>query len=147
LKEQALIGLYNGCIAFPVHDSAGNVVGAHYAVKNGEDWFYSPNGTKVRPLVIGKLVAGDPTHIFESYWDAFAFMDKSGERSGVIITRGASNGALVAGLIHADAPVYAWKQNDQLKDGKRAGDEWLSDVVLHAGTKVRSPKIQRISKT
>src|SRR5207245_2728175 len=72
----------------------------------------------------------------ESQWDAFAFMDVSGERSGVIVTRGSENGKLVAGLIPAGATVYAWKQNDDLKNGKRAGDEWLRDVAEHAGAKV-----------
>src|SRR5439155_26154098 len=93
-----------------------------------------------RPLVIGELVAGKPVHVFGSQWDAFACMDVSGERSGIIITRGAQNGNLVAGLIPAEAIVYAWKQNDELKNGKRAGNEWLKDVAAHAGTKVLWPK-------
>ena len=82
----------------------------------------------------------DRAVVFESYWDAFAYMDKSGERSGIIITRGAENGKLVAGLIPTGATVYAWKQNDELKNGKRAGDEWLKGVAEHAGAKVLSPK-------
>jgi hypothetical protein len=139
LKENALIGKYKDCFAFPVHDRARNVVACHHRPKDGS-WRYYPQGAKVRPLIIGELVAGDTVHVFESYWDAFAFMDKSGERHGIIITRGASNGALVAGLIPAEALVYAWKQNDELKNGKRAGDEWLKEVVQHAGAKVRCPK-------
>jgi hypothetical protein len=67
-------------------------------------------------------------------------MDVSGKRSGIIITRGVGNGKLVTGLIPAGATVYAWKQNDELKKRKRAGDEWLKDVVQHAGTKVLCPK-------
>jgi len=139
LKENGFVGLYDGCIAFPVHDRAGNVVAIHYRLKDGS-WRYFPQGTEVRPLVIGELVAGKPVHVFESQWDAFAFMDVSGERSGIIITRGAQNGNLVAGLIPAEAIVYAWKQNDELKNGKRAGNEWLKDVAAHAGTKVLWPK-------
>jgi hypothetical protein len=90
--------------------------------------------------VIGELVAGDPVHASESYWDAFAFMDESGERNGVVITRGAGNGAIVAGVIPARATVYAWKQNDEVKNGKRAGDEWLKDLAAHACVKVLWPK-------
>jgi hypothetical protein len=38
LRDKGLVGLYNGCIAFPVHDGAGNVIGAHYRAKDGKDW-------------------------------------------------------------------------------------------------------------
>src|SRR5439155_6489727 len=91
LKESRLVGLYDGCIAFPVHDPAGNVVAAHYRLKDGS-WRYFPQGETVRPLVIGELTVGDTVYIFESQWDAFAFIDASGERHGIIVTRGASNG-------------------------------------------------------
>src|SRR5439155_14611156 len=127
LKQSGLVGLYDGCIAFPVHDRASNVVGTHYRLTDGS-WRYYPQGAKVRPLIIGELVAGDPVHNFESYFDAFSFMDISGERGGIIVTRGAGNGALVAGLIPPGSSVYAWKQNDELKNGKRPGDEWLKVV-------------------
>jgi CHC2 zinc finger len=140
LKENGLVGLYDGRISFPVHDRADNVVVAtHYRLKDGS-WRYFPQGTEVRPLVIGELVAGNPIHVFESQWDAFAFMDRTGTRNGIIITRGAGNGALVAGLGSAHTTYYAWKQNDELKNGKRAGNEWLKDVAAHAGTKVLWPK-------
>lgn len=135
LKESGLVGLYDRCIACPVHDHAGNVVAAHYRVEDGS-WRYFPQGVTVRPLVIGELIAGDPVHVFESYFDAFVFMDLSGERTGIIITRGAGNGSLVAGLIPAGTTVHAWKQNDELKNGRRAGDKWLNDVAAHAGPKV-----------
>jgi CHC2 zinc finger len=85
LKENRLVGLYNGCIAFPVHDRAGNVIAAHYRLKDGS-WRYFPQGVAVRPLVIGELASDDTVHVFESYWDAFAFMDVSGERHGIIVT-------------------------------------------------------------
>jgi AAA domain-containing protein len=138
LREKMLIGLHKGCIAFPIHDCARNVVAVHYRLPDGS-WRRYPHG-KTAPLIIGELVAGEPVHVFESPWDGFAFMDESGERDGIIITRGSQNGKLVAGLIPAGATLYAWKQNDQLKNGKRAGDEWLKDVAAHAGTKVLWPK-------
>jgi hypothetical protein len=55
-------------------------------------------------------------------------MDIAGERTGILITLGSGNGALVKGLIPKNSTVYAWKQNDELKDGKRAGEEWLKAV-------------------
>jgi len=86
LKENGFVGLYDGHVAFPVHDRAGNVVAIHYRQKDGS-WRYYPQGAKVRPLLIGELIRGDPIYPFESYWDAFAFTYVSGERSGIIITR------------------------------------------------------------
>jgi len=143
LKENGFIGNYRDGFAFPVHDPAGNVVACHYRAKDGKDWFYFPNGTRTRPFVVGKLQPGDVVHVFESYWDAFAFMDKSGERHGIIVTRGAQNGKLVAGLIPTGATVYAWKQNDEvnLQTGKQAGDEWLKDVRNKGGLNVLCPEI------
>ncbi|HEX9630594.1 MAG TPA: AAA family ATPase [Pyrinomonadaceae bacterium] len=139
LKSSALVGVFNGYIAFPIHDGTGKVVAGHYREKDG-DWKRYPIGFKTRPIIIGELLPGEPIHIFESQWDAFAFMDKSGERTGIIITLGSENGKLVARLIPAGTTVYAWKQNDELKNGKRAGDTWLKEVAAHAGTKVLWPK-------
>ena len=89
----------------------------------------------MRPLVIGELVAGDPVHVFESQWDAFAFMDKSGERSGIIISRGAGNGAIVGGLLPEGSTVYLWPQNDP------AGDKWEKDICANTKAVVKRAKI------
>jgi hypothetical protein len=140
LKENGLIGMHQDCFAFPLRDGAGNVVAIHYQLKNGR-WQRYPTGYITRPMVIGELLSDRSVHAFESQWDAFAFKDKSGERSGIVVTFGAQNGKLVAGVIPHGATVYAWKQNDELKNGKRAGDEWLKDVAAHAGTKVLWAKI------
>jgi len=134
LKGNGLVGLYKGCIAFPVHDRAGNVVACHYRLKDGS-WRYYPQGAKMRLLVIGELVNGDTVYVFESYWDAFAFMDKSGERHGIIITRGASNGALVADVIPQDAKVYLWPQNDA------PGQKWAKDICGSIKVALKSAKI------
>jgi DNA primase (bacterial type) len=135
LKENGFVGLYDGCIAFPVQNRAGNIVAAHYRLKDGS-WRYYPQGTKMSPLVIGELVAGGPVHLFESYWDAFAFMDKSGERSGIIITRGASNGALLAGVLPHSATVYCWTQNDAAGEKK-----WERDICVTTKAAVKRCKI------
>src|SRR5262249_40868381 len=141
LKENELVGLYDGCVAFPIRDQCRSVVAAHYKPNSGEaKWLRYPKGFNTRSILIGELLSGEPIHVFESQWDAFAFMDKSGERSGIIITLGSENGKLVAGLIAAGSTVYAWKQNDELKNGKRAGDEWMKDVAVHANAKILWPK-------
>jgi hypothetical protein len=139
LKEAALVGLYDARIAFPVHDRGGNVVAVHYRLKDGS-WRYFPQGVMVRPLVIGELVPGDTVHVFESYWDAFAFIDKSGERHGIIITRGASNGALVADVIPQDAKVYLWTQNDA------AAEKWQSDICANTKATVKHARIPAAHK-
>jgi hypothetical protein len=42
----------------------------------------------------------------------------------------------VAGVFGPEAVAYAFKQNDETKNGKNAADEWLADVCAHAGGKV-----------
>ena len=140
LKAMRLIGLYNhalygNCLALPVYDCAGKVVKVQCRKKDG-NWCYDPANIKTTPLIIGELIAGDPVHVFESQLDGFSYMFLSGERSGIVITRGASNGALVADLIPPSSTVYVWKQNDELKNGKRAGDEWLKTVAANTRAKV-----------
>src|SRR5262249_36117872 len=122
LREKNLLGILDGHFAFPVHDS-DKIVGAHVRLKNG--WRYTPTGTKTRPLVIGELHCGDTIHVFESQWDSFAFMDVSGERSGIVITRGSGNGALVEGAIPQGCTLYAWSQNDS------AGEDWQQKVCAN----------------
>jgi Protein of unknown function (DUF3987)/CHC2 zinc finger len=134
LKQNDLVGLHEGCIAFPVHDVAGKVAAIHYRLRDGS-WRYYPPGAKMRPLVIGELVAGDSGHVFESQWDAFAFMDASGERSGIVISRGAANGALVAGLLPENSTVYLWTQNDP------AGEKWLRDICANTKAIAKRAKV------
>ena len=130
LRENGLVGLYDGCVAFPVNDQAGNVVACHYRLKDGS-WRYYPQGARTRPLVIGELVAGDTVHVFESQWDAFAFMDVSGERHGIMITHGASNGAFITELVEESSTVYAWAQNDS------AGEKWQTDICSYTRATVK----------
>ena len=139
LKETGLVGLYDGCIAFPVHDHMGNVIAVHYRLKDGS-WRYFPQGVKVRPLVIGELVPGDMVHIFESQWDAFAFMDNSGERGGIVVTRGAGNGALLTNVIAENAKVYLWTQNDA------AAEKWQRDICADVKVTMRHARIPAAHK-
>jgi len=112
-----MLGCAMTCIAFPVHDQTGNVIAAHYRLKDGS-WRYFPQGVTVLPLVIGDLVAGEPVHGFESTWDGLDYLDKSGEQEGVIISRGAGNAKLLAEMVPSNCPLSVWTQNDQ------AGQEW-----------------------
>jgi Protein of unknown function (DUF3631)/CHC2 zinc finger len=134
LHQRGLIGVYRGWIAFPIHDRTGKAVAAHYRLKDGS-WRVSPRGTRMRPLLIGDVTTVDVVHVFESQWDAFAVTDKLAlhekETVALIVTRGASNGKLVAGLTPRKVSVFAWKQND------RSGDQWLEGVAGHAGAPVQ----------
>jgi hypothetical protein len=134
LKDNCLVGICDDAIAFAVHDQGGHIVAAHIRQKDGS-WRYFPKGAKTRPLVIGELLSGDTVYIFESQWDAFAFMDVSGERSGIIITRGASNGGPVADLIPPSSTVYVWTQNDA------AGEKWQQDICGNTKATVKRARI------
>jgi hypothetical protein len=134
LNENGLIGKYKDYFAFPIHDRTGNVVAVHYQLDD-RSWRYHPRGANVRPLVIGNLIPGDPVHVFESQWDAFAFMDVSGERSGIVITRGAGNGKLVSNVIPHGSAVYLWTQNDA------AGEKWQKDICAVIKAAVKRVKI------
>ena len=89
----------------------------------------------MRPLIVGKLIPGGPIHVFESPWDAFAFMDVSGERSGIVITRGAGNGKLVSDIIGDASAVYLWTQNDA------AGEKWQKDICAVSKAPAKHVKI------
>jgi len=145
LRERGLIGLYEKLIAFPVHGADGVVVGAHYRHKDGT-WRYT-KGAKTAPLIIGDIATADKVFVFESQWDGFAVLDQFGDFDSssvaVLITRGAGNGALVAGLIPPEAEVLAWPQNDaEEKRNQRTGltpaETWLAAVAEGAGARVRS---------
>jgi hypothetical protein len=143
LHTQGMLGLHKKRPAFPVHRD-GRVIACHWRV-NDDKWNYYPKGVKVAPLIFGGVRHAGIVLVFESQWDGFAIMDKLGWHTGsgladtsVIITRGADNGKLIAGLPSKDAIVYAFKQNDTLKEEQKnpAGDKWLTDIVAHAGCKV-----------
>jgi hypothetical protein len=133
LRESGNIGVYNGLIAFPVYES-GKVVGAHYRVNDGS-WRYFPSGIKTAPLVFGELIAGERVQGFESTWDGLDYMDKSGERDGVIITRGAENAKRIADLIPGDSTIFCWTQNDE------AGARWEKGILANTRCTVKRVKI------
>jgi hypothetical protein len=133
LRDAKLIGLYNGLVAFPVSND-GKIVGAHFRLENG-DWNYAPTGIKAAPLVFGELKPGERVQLFESTWDGLDYLDKSGERDGVIITRGSGNGKLGAALIPQGSPAYVWTQND------KPGEDWQRKISESAKCLVKRVRI------
>lgn len=128
LKANEMIGIFENCIAFPVKGKDGNIVGVHYRTQ--EKWHYT-EGTKVTPLVIGNLSKAKIAYVFESQWDAFAFLDRM-ERfkneflktNAVFITRGSTQFKLIKkGLAENPAAmVLAYPQNDD------PGSQWLAGI-------------------
>jgi AAA domain len=130
LKDSAFIGIHEGKFAFPVHDQNGKVVAAHYRLDDGS-WRYYPQGTRAAPLVIGKLLPSDAVYPFESPWDGCAFMDVSGERSGVICTRGSSNAKFAVEAASKASVLYLWTQRDE------AGEKWQKDICANTKCAVK----------
>jgi hypothetical protein len=133
LRDTSHIGIHRGLVAFPVHNN-GKIVGAHYRLKSG-DWAYAPTGIKAAPLIFGALDPGERINVFESTWDGLDYLDKSGERDGVIITRGAGNAKLALALIPRKSAAFLWTQNDE------AGAKWQRDFVADVKCAVKRVKI------
>jgi hypothetical protein len=136
-NEAGFVGIFKNHYAFAVFDRARrNVVATHYRLDNG-DWLYYPAGVtdKTLLLTIGDVTGEGPFYAFESQWDGLSFVEVSGERSGIIITRGKSNGRLVPEALQPDAIVYVWTQNDP------GGGEWEQDVCKSGRLTVKRVKI------
>lgn len=136
------LGIHEGGWAFPMHKD-GAVVGLHVCWGSRK---WQIIGGAARPLILSAascrhLSTVTRIHICEGQWDAFAIADRLGfhrkKSEAFLITRGANNGRLVAGMIPPGKTVLVWMQNDELKNGRRAAEVWLSAVVEHAGTTVR----------
>jgi Protein of unknown function (DUF3987) len=144
LKSQGLIVLYKKHLAFPTEDGQSKIVGYHYYVKDSGGWRYSP-GCRVTPLVIGDLHSASRIDVFESYWDGLDFADKmhfSETENGcaLIVTRGASNGHLVEGLLLSPdrCEVYVWPQRDVAREnGTVPSTNWLDAIKASAGRPVK----------
>jgi hypothetical protein len=121
LRDKKLIGIYDRLIAFAVKKD-GLILGAHVRMKNGK-WFYEPSGNNAAPLVFGDLVPGDRVNVFESTWDGLAYLDVSGERDGVIITRGSGNAKFAYDLAPKNSTLYLWTQHDE------PAEKWQRDIV------------------
>lgn len=144
LHARQLVGLYDGeRIAFAVHNAHGNVIAIHYRLKEDGSWRYFPTGTRTAPLIIGDLATAKTVFAFESQWDFCAVADKLGWQveipaaTAAVITRGAANGRLLAGLCATDATLYAFTQNDPPRDDGKAtpAEKWLVEAAAACGCK------------
>jgi Protein of unknown function (DUF3987)/CHC2 zinc finger len=133
LRDNGQIGIYNGLVAFPV--SNGNkIVGTHFRLKSGK-WNYEPQGINSAPLIFGELITGERVQCFESTWDGLDYMDKSGERLGVVITRGCGNTKFLTDLIPSNCTLYLWTQND------KPGEDWQRKICESAKCLIKRVKI------
>jgi hypothetical protein len=134
LHEQEMIGIFKGCVAFPVHNDKGDVVRIHFKTK--DHWQYHPKGGDTAPLLVGAPSAhAESVLVFESQWDAFAMLDKleahypeNATKYCAYITRGASSNTNLAKL--AVPRIIACPQNDPAEkasktSGRTPAEEWL----------------------
>jgi len=133
LIEHGLIGLHDKSIAFPIYNEGGAYQGMH--LRNQAGWRITGGGNQ--PWLIGKHDAPN-MHVFESQWDAFAFMDSQGfgngawqpEKHCVLVSRGASNTKKLANFMAEGQKVYIWPQNDE------PGQKWVNNVAQLAAGEV-----------
>jgi hypothetical protein len=144
LGKANLIGVLDGCFAFPVrdrHDTA--VVGAHVRSKGDSGWRYQ-GGVKTSesfPYVMGDHRKASTILVGESQWDVMAIAASLGwipddeeaiEDMAFVATRGASSGSL-AGFISPKkgAKVILVPQNDPDKgDGKPTpAQKWAESAI------------------
>ena len=139
-----LVGVIDGMLAFPISHTpqpnprqTGRVDGAHlFSRETG----WRIRGGKSAPWFIGEH--SENLMVFESQWDAFAFMDRMNwhrhlrHNTCIVITRGASNGKRLDGLIpDKTREVFAFTQNDD------AGGRWEKDIasVFRKAKRVATP--------
>lgn len=135
LVDEKLIGIAEDSVAFPIL-AAGRVVGTHIRKKTG--WVMRG---RQNPWIIG-LGHFEQVFIFESQWDAFAFMDATRwlemdfrATSSIVITRGAGNAKLVRNTFPTRGKIIAWMQNDPLDEKNFSPAKgWLNDLVKTIGS-------------
>jgi hypothetical protein len=151
LHGKKLIGLSQGCVAFPIVDGGGNVVGAHVRSRPiwTYEWFVADEKRQhITPFIIGNHLAPQRIMVFESQWDMFAVMaayrvhrNPAMEAAFFFVaTRGAGNGKLIKGLFQTHQTAYAFKQNDppRFTGEPTPADRWVDDIALNAGCPVKS---------
>jgi AAA domain len=142
LKTLRLIGVYHNHFAVPVFDR-GNVVGVQYRIKEDHTWRYYPEGIKTldsRVWVVGLLDPKNPIDVFESNFDGLSFMERSGYRDNILITRGTANARAAARLVPKGATVRLYTQNDG------PGEQWQADFCEAARCVVKRVKIPIVFK-
>jgi hypothetical protein len=146
MKDNALIGCYQGNFAFPVHGAKSEVAAIHYKVPDN-GWRYYPHGAETAALIVGNPVESIYTLAFESQWDAFAVLDRlhayepeNASCYSAIITRSATSNTDISKL--AIPHLIACPQNDPReklgkdgvvrpnvnKEGRTPSEEWLHRI-------------------
>jgi len=145
LKEDGLVGLYAGRIAFPIYNNVvTEVVGVHHRPLGGDGtwavhWFGAEG--KLSPLTVNSPESKTKIVTFESQWDLISFLDMGDWHEGgyfdygFIATRGAMNGRKVGAYCNPDTIVYAVMQNDD------AAKKWLNLIVNSVNCEVRKVEI------
>ena len=136
LHENDLVGVVDGLLAFPVSHNPrqprqnGKVDGAHCFTKE-KSWRIM--GGKSAPWWIGEN--DERVYVFESQWDAFAFMDLTkwaevqAGNSSIVITRGAATGKKLQGLIPGKAEAFLFTQNDPIENDTSPALKWQADII------------------
>lgn len=123
LGEASLIGIDDGCFVIPSL-TAGKVTSLHRWDPSPDDdrppWSVQPSGAGLHPLFIGD--SEDLVLIFESQWDAFAYMDLVGffkypaiqQSQQIVITRGTSRAKSLQNRFKTGtrARFYIFQQNE-----------------------------------
>jgi len=140
MHAEGLVGLYQDCFAFPVHEG-GEVVRCHYRTKT--NWAYSGKGGST-PLIIGDVENAACVTAHESQWDAFAMLDvlcyhEDPRELAAIITRGST---AKTDLSEFPVPaILAIPQNDpeekKNKKGLTPAEQWLELVQSGKDPKTR----------
>ncbi|HSJ04496.1 MAG TPA: DUF3987 domain-containing protein, partial [Verrucomicrobium sp.] len=148
LAEEGLMGLHEGCIAFPVYavDSLLEVPPSSSAtdiLATGLHVFAWPGSTSASkawyvhgrnvPLILGanSLHRAAGAHVFESQWDALSTLaarDWQGEalEAPLVVTRGTSLHPAIGEILAEVPAITFWPQNDPPKaDGTRPSEMWL----------------------
>lgn len=148
MAQANLIGLVDGCVAFPVMDGHNTrIVGAHVRNKDGKGWRYA-NGVKNSfPYIMGNTATAKTILVGESQWDVISIASTLGwspddeealEDLAFVATRGASSGSL-AGLISPKkgAKVILIPQNDPDKgDGRPTPAQKWTENAMEALKKI-----------
>ena len=152
MNEEGMLGIFNDCFAWPVHDAAGKVVGCHYATrrpKPAPKYLFYPKGVEKMLLVVGDPKTANHTLIGESQGDIYAALDSLGYHEepdvyAAIITRGLSSD-----ISSFDIPaIIAIPQNDpeekrNKKTQRTPAEQWLENIreSRHKSTRILVGKI------
>lgn len=148
MARKNLIGLVDGCVAFPVMDAHNTrICGAHVRNKDGNGWRYA-NGVKNSfPFTMGDPRRAKRILVGESQWDLVALAstlewtpedDEAVEDIAFVATRGASSGNLAALIApQKGSRVILIPQNDPDKgDGKPTPAQKWTEAATEALKKI-----------